>query len=222
MQKLLLYLFAKGAPYADMIIQATQWCRNFCSICLQRVLPTRTWLFKRCNDAETSALSVCKGCSLREHNYSNYFSLSKSVPPVATLTGNYKHTLQDNTVREEQSFFCLCSEYKEKSKIKPQISFSIFFYDWQLTRSRGSCKEIHYKLFPVFKASFDMSFASNPLTNSVLLKSVSITIGRPLEGLQLLSTIAMFNMFLNISRQSTLSSKHAVVYADSQENSSKV
>jgi hypothetical protein len=83
--------------------------------------------FKRRNtDAETSAPTVCKDCGLREHNYSNYFSLSKSVPPVATLAGNYKHTLQDNTVREEQSFY-LCSEYKEKSKIKPQISFSIFF-----------------------------------------------------------------------------------------------
>ena len=81
MQKLLLYLFAKGAPYVNIIIQIY------------------------------------------------YFTLSKSVPPVATLTGNYKHTLQDNTVREEQSFFCLCSEYKEKSKIKPQISFSIFFDD---------------------------------------------------------------------------------------------
>jgi hypothetical protein len=78
------------------------------------------------SDAETSAPTVCKGCGLREHNYSNYFSLSKSVPQVATLAGNYKHTLQDNTVREEQNFY-LCSEYKEKSKIKPKISFSIFF-----------------------------------------------------------------------------------------------
>jgi hypothetical protein len=60
------------------------------------------------------------------------------------------------------------------------------------------CKEICYKLSPVFKASFGMSFASNPLKNSAFLDSVSTTIGRPLEGLQLLSTIAMFNMFLNI------------------------